>query len=154
MKSMKNNPINFFMAGIIQGSHQDQAIQPQNYRDEIRAILTSEFPDCTVFCPFEKHPESAEYDDPLAESVFRKNVNIAANSDVIIVFLPQASMGSSIEMWEAQKNNVPIIAITPMKENWVVRILADRICASIADFRIFIAEGGLLQVLNKKNKLE
>ena len=82
-------------------------------------------------------------------AVFYKNVEIAASFDILIVFLPEASMGSSIEMWEARKKNSAIITITPMKENWVVRILSDVICSSMEEFRAFIEDDGLTKILNK-----
>ena len=52
------------------------------------------------------------------------NVEEAARCDLVIAYLPQASMGTALEMWEAWRAGVPVMAITPLAANWVVRVCA------------------------------
>ena len=133
--------IQFFIAGIIQGSKTDTAVFDQDYRNVIKEILAGTFPDCRIICPVENHPASVSYSTEKAASVFHDHVRIAAESDMLVVYLPEASMGSSIEMWEARRHGIPIVSITPMQANWVVRILSNKICPSLACFRSFVNSG-------------
>lgn len=58
----------------------------------------------------------------------------AGESDLLIAYLPSASMGTAIEIWNAFNSNKPVIVISPLNLNWVIRFCADKICESIEDF--------------------
>ena len=73
--------LRFFIAGIIQGSKPD-GIHGQDYRDRLKEIFTAAFPDDEVFCPFENHPESLDYDDGTAGRVFFALMQCAPDADV------------------------------------------------------------------------
>ncbi|MBN2416445.1 hypothetical protein JXO52_11415 [bacterium] len=141
----------FFIAGIIQGSIQGTSVFDQNYRQVIKSVLAQTFPECTIVCPVENHPSSVDYPTEKAASVFHEHVRIVTESTALIVYLPEASMGSSIEMWEARRAGVPIVSITPMLTNWVVRILSDRICDSLDDFGGFVGSGGLSALIEDRS---
>jgi len=57
-----------------------------------------------------------------------------------ITYLPEASMGTAIEMWECYRNKVRIWTISPMKENWSVRFLSDKIFKSLDEFEKYLKE--------------
>ena len=59
-------------------------------------------------------------------------------------------MGSSIEMWEAYHHRIPVITITPMVTNWVVRILSDKVVKDIPDFARFVESGKLTELLVRR----
>ena len=146
----KKVKLSFFLAGIIQGSIKGKSVFCQDYRKELRRIILKSYPEATVFCPVDNHPRSLEYDDEKAATIFHEHVEIATQSDLVIVYLPEASLGSAIEMWEAKKNKVAIISISPMTENWVVRILSDHVCLNIDEFRLFIESGGIESLLSAR----
>ncbi len=129
-----------FICGIIQGSHLQACIHSQSYRERLRRILRSYFPQAEIYCPVSLHPNSIEYSDEEARLVFAESVKEATSSDLLIAYLPEASMGSAIEMWEAKKQGVKIVCITPMKLNWIVRITADYIFDTIEDFESFLRQ--------------
>ena len=52
----------------------------------------------------------------------------------VVAYLPEASMGSAIEMWEAKKAGAKVIAITGLKHNWVVRYTADLMVENLEQF--------------------
>ncbi len=131
----------FFLAGIIQGSKQKLDIHSQSYRDHIKEILKKGIPQSEVFCPVEDHPNSVSYSDEEANRVFFYHLNEVRKSDCLIVFLPEASMGSAIEMWEAWHHKIPVITITPMTTNWVVRLLSNEIFEDIESFKGFVLSG-------------
>jgi hypothetical protein len=133
----------FFLAGIIQGSFQNDGVHDQCYRDRIKAILKQAFPESFIYCPVENHPDSITYSDQEAHRVFHHHLDLVRKSDVLIVYLPEASMGSAIEMWEAHHAGVPVISITPMTANWVVRLFSTAICETLDDFKAFVTQGKL-----------
>ncbi|NQT25840.1 hypothetical protein HQ585_10820 [candidate division KSB1 bacterium] len=141
--------IRFFLAGIIQGSHQDNAVHDQSYRDRIRQVIEEAFIDSSVYCPVEEHPDSVTYDDNLAQKVFHRHIQLVREADVLIVFLPEASMGSGIEMWEAKQHHTFTVAITAMQANWVVRLFSNAICRSIEDFEAFMRSGAFNESLDR-----
>jgi len=122
-----------FICGIIQGSHKGIDVHGQDYRTRIRQIVEKYLPSAEVYCPVSLHPESPAYGDKKAFEVFEESIEAARESDLLIAYLPEASMGSAIEMWEAKRAGVKIISITPLRENWVVRYASDLMLDSIED---------------------
>lgn len=123
-----------FICGIIQGSHSKLAIHGQGYRQRLKELVETHLPDAEVYCPQSLHPESLSYDDSRAFKVFEESVDAATRSDLLIAYLPEASMGSAIEMWEAKKVGARIISITPLIHNWVVRYASDIVVETIEEF--------------------
>ena len=60
---------------------------------------------------------------------------------MLLAFLPAASMGTAIEMWEAHQNGAAIIAISPMKHNWAVKYLSHAIYEDEAEFLAALRSG-------------
>jgi hypothetical protein len=140
----------FFLAGIIQGSLSGRDIHDQEYRKTIRRILEKAFPVCRIICPMENHPRSVTYDNSKARRVFLGHLEDVRQSGVLVVYLPEASMGSAIEMWEAHRQGVVTVTISPMIHNWIVRLLSDYVFPDIEAFRIFVESGGLHRVLETR----
>jgi hypothetical protein len=132
-----------FLAGIIQGSLVAETIHEQDWRKPIRAALADHLPDAEVYCHYSAHPESITYDMQRIRETFVDGVRRAATSDLVIAYLPSASMGTAIEIYEAARNGATVLTITPMVANWVIRCYSDRIFADVEALRAFLAEGGL-----------
>ena len=128
----------FFLAGIIQGSNAGKSLHDQDYRDRIKVILRKYFPEARIFDPVEKHPDSVNYDYRTGESVFLGYIKLATECDCMIAYLPEASMGTSIEMWECYQKGVPVWTISPLKENWSVKFLSKRIFENIDEFEHYL----------------
>jgi nucleoside 2-deoxyribosyltransferase len=94
-----------------------------------------------VIDPFELHPNSVAYDTAEARRTLIALAQTASQSDVVVVYVPEASMGTALEMWEAYRGGKPIFAISPLAYNWVVRCLATRVFADIDEFGVFVASG-------------
>ncbi len=123
-----------FLAGIIQGSLSEKAIHSQDYRETITNILARCWREANVFCPVEDHPTSLEYSFDEARRTFHQHLEKVKSSDILIAYLPEASMGTAIEMYLASLHGRYVVAITPMKFNWVVRIFSNAVYASVEDF--------------------
>ena len=136
-----------FICGIIQGSHKGIDVHGQDYRTRIRQIVGKFMPSAEVYCPVSLHPESPGYSDERAFRVFEESVEAARESDLLIAYLPEASMGSAIEMWEARRAGVKIVSITPLRENWVVRYASDLMLDSIEDLAWRFEDSTVLELL-------
>jgi len=140
----------FFIAGIIQGSIRDHSVYDQSYRYIIKNALSEAFPDSRILCPVENHPESPSYDDEKARSVFIHNLNEVNKSHALVVYIPEASMGSAIEMWEAYNHKRVVITISPMKTNWIVRLFSDKVFKDTEAFATFVQTGSMADLLNER----
>lgn len=141
--------LKFFIAGIIQGSRPD-GIHHQDYRDRLKHILKAAFPDDEVFCPFENHPESIDYGDEQASRVFFELMAAAAQADVLVAYVPEASMGTAIEMWQGYQSGRVVVAISRLHKNWVVKFLAHHVCTDLDAFEAFVADGGLRRLIDER----
>jgi len=139
-----------FLAGIIQGSLVESAIHCQDYRAKIKRILAEHLPDAKVYCPIEHHPESLGYGPAKGRQVFLHHIEMARDSDLVVAFLPSASMGTAIELWEAHRNGTPIVAISPLLRNWVVKFLSDLIVPDLEEFERACREGKIAALLNRQ----
>ncbi len=131
-----------FIAGIIQGSKRGKVIHGQGYRERLKSIFARYMPHWEVYCPVSEHPNSVEYTDEEAKRTFLHHVELVKSCDLVVAYIPEASMGTAIEMWEAYKSGVPVWSITPMKENWVVRITSSRVFSDIDELEAYLREGG------------
>ncbi len=136
-----------FLSGIISGSHVGKQLHDQGYRQELKRILRHALPNADIICPWDLNPDALDYSPQKARETFLAEVDAAANADLVVAYIPQASMGTAIEMWEASRHSVPILAISPLGTNWVVMLLSDRIFATMDEFARFAAEGGLAAYL-------
>lgn len=132
----------FFLAGIIQGSKKGKILHNQDYRKEIKAILREYFPEAEIIDPVNVHPDSVEYDYETGETVFHESIKQATECDCLIAYLPEASMGTAIEMWECYKKKMTVWTITPMKENWSVKFLSTEIFESVGELEYFLRNQG------------
>jgi hypothetical protein len=126
--------VKVFIAGVMQGNRKDNSIHPQEYRSIITEKLLGIFEDVEVIDPNLTDPNRLAYTREQANNMFMKYCHIASEVDLLISFLPEASMGSAIEMWIAYQNNVPIITISPMKTNWVIKLLSKVVYRNLKEF--------------------
>ena len=123
-----------FLAGIIQGSFRDKSIHSQDYREEIIAAIQDALPDAVIYNPLHGHENSVEYDDAKGKATFFNSLDEIKKCDLMIAYLPSASLGTAVEIWECYKLGIPVWTITPMKSNWVVRFCSDMIFDDIDSF--------------------
>jgi nucleoside 2-deoxyribosyltransferase len=123
-----------FLAGIIQGSNRDKTIHSQDYREMIISAIESAFPDAVIYNPFDGHEKSIEYDDRKGKETFFSAIEEIKSCDLMVAYLPHASLGTAIEIWECYKLGIPVWTITDMKTNWVVRFCSEKIFDDIESF--------------------
>ena len=131
----------FFIAGVMQGSRRDNGLQPQDYRRRLKSLIRKYFPGAKIICPLEDNPNSLEYDEATGRRTFLEVVEQAKSARVMIAYLPEASMGTAVEMWEAYRNGVTVWAVSPLKNNWVVKFFSHKIFSGIADLEAYLRQG-------------
>lgn len=135
--------VTLFVGGIMQGSKQEMAVHDQTYRDQIAAIVRRHHPDVEMVDPAKLHPDSVAYPRQQAVETFLGALERAAAADALIAYLPEASMGTAIEIWHAHEAGKPVFVISPLLHNWMLWATATRIFPDIDAFSAFVAGGHL-----------
>lgn len=130
-----------FLAGIMQGSRREMSIAEQDYRGQLDAMLRRHLNGVEIVDPFALHPNSVNYSPDEGRRTLFDMMEEAAGCDALVAYLPEASMGTALEMWRAYQNGRCVFAISPLSENWVVKFLSTRVFASLDAFREFVASG-------------
>ena len=137
-----------FIAGIMQGSRTDRFIGEQDYRRVIAQAILENHPHVEIVDPNELHPGGVDYDDKLAKTTLLEMAHLASRADLVVAYLPQASMGTALEMWQAFQANVPLVTISPMAANWVIKHLSNVVLADLDAFRAWMSDGGFDKLAN------
>lgn len=130
-----------FIAGVMQGERRDDQIETQDYRSRIAQALQTTIPGVTITDPFALNPNSVNYGEEQARSTFLTMTKKAGEADLLIAYLPQVSMGTAMEMWEAYQAGVYIIAVTPHVHHWAIRFTADEIVPDLDSLIEMIGNG-------------
>jgi hypothetical protein len=72
---------------------------------------------------------------------------MCAEVDILLACVPEASMGTAIEMWEAWRHDKLVISISPLKHNWAVKFLSHIRYEQESDFLKALCDGSLRQQL-------
>lgn len=137
-----------FIAGIMQGSIQDVAMHGQDYREVLRELLSKHFPESHVYDPLADHTSSLTYEEDEARSVFLKHNEYCREVDLLVAYVPEASMGTAIEMWEAYQSRAFVISITPLEHNWAIRFTSHLMYSTIDEFVEAVESGAVRESIN------
>jgi hypothetical protein len=132
-----------FIAGVMQGSRTDRRVTDQQYRKYITRILEENLDGVDIIDPWALHPDSEGYDAERARETFLHMSALAGQVDVLVAYLPEASMGTAIEIWEAYRSGAKVVSVSSMTSNWVVKLFSSHVFPSLEDFRAFVVNGGL-----------
>ncbi len=133
-----------FVAGIMQGSHLGAVLHSQTYRGRLRELLAKHFPDAHIYDPLDDHENSLDYDEARGREVFLKHNRMCGQVDLVLAYVPEASMGTAIEMWEAHRHGRFVVCISPLEHNWAIRFCSHAIYPD-ADALAVALENGELQ---------
>jgi len=137
-----------FIAGIIQGSKIEPEIHRQDWRDRIKQALSRHLPDAEIYCHYSQHPDSITYGLPKIRRTIAEGNRQAAASDLLVAYVPSASMGTAIEMYEAAKAGALVLTISPLAANWVVLAYSDRVFPDMESFEKFLASEDFRRLIN------
>jgi len=63
--------------------------------------------------------------------------------DALLAFVPEASMGTAIEMWEAHQHGAAVLTISPLSHNWAVKFLSHALYADEDQFVAALESGAV-----------
>ena len=138
-----------FLAGIMQGSHLGAILHHQGYRERLKALLAQHLPGANVYDPLADHSNSLEYEADQGRRVFLYHNQLCSQVDVLLAFVPEASMGTAIEMWEAYRHGRVVVTISPLEHNWAVKFLSNLLYADVESFEAALAGGELAARLSE-----
>jgi hypothetical protein len=136
-----------FIGGIMQGSICEMAVHNQDYREVIAGIVRRYHPGVAIVDPRALHPDSVQYSREEAVRTFLAMLDRAASADLLIAYLPEASLGTAVEIWRAYQAGTPVLAISPMASNWMLWATTTHIVPDLEAFEAYVAEGGLAAYL-------
>jgi hypothetical protein len=142
--------VQVFIAGIMQGSRLDRFIDEQDYRRIIARAIQDHDASASILDPNELHPHGVDYGDAEAKATLLEMFELASQADLLVAYAPQASMGTAIEMWQAFRARIPIVTVSPLGANWVVKHLSDVVLPDLSAFRSWVADGGLPMLLSRR----
>ncbi len=131
----------------MQGSLAEPKIHAQDWREPIRLALSRHMPEADVYCHYTRHPNSLSYGQEQLKACLEDGIQRAAECDLLVAYLPSASMGTAIEMYEAHRRGAVALTISPLAANWVIRSYSHRIFQDVAAFEAFLAGGDLRRLL-------
>jgi hypothetical protein len=132
----------------MQGSLHAHDVHAQDYRQLIAQVVRAHHPDVEIVDPWELHPDALNYTPEQASETLMKEIELAGTCDVLVAYVPEASMGSSLEMWAAYRAGAAIFTISKMTTNWVIQSLSTQIHPTLEDFLAFMETGGLSEALD------
>lgn len=140
----------FFIAGIMQGSRRDLGLHGQDYRERLKELIDTHVAGSQVYDPLVEHHESVEYEDAKGRKVFYYHNRLCREVDVVVAFVPEASMGTAIEMWEAHEHGRGVvIAISPLEHNWAVKFCSHIVYADFDRFEQELESGQVLREIEQ-----
>jgi hypothetical protein len=132
----------------MQGSHLGAVMHYQGYREHLRELLKQHLPGADVYDPLADHSLSLHYTDERAREVFLHHNRMCSEVDVLIAFVPEASMGTAIEMWEAWRANRLVIAISPLTLNWTIKYCSHLVYTDLDSFQTDLVSGELAEKID------
>jgi hypothetical protein len=140
-----------FLAGIMQGSLRDAALHSQSYRQQVAQLVAKAFPEAEIYDPLAEHATSLDYDDATGRKVFLYHNKLCRDVDVVVAFVPEASMGTAIEMWEAHQHGRVVLAISPLAHNWAIRFLSHAVYPDVETFAAALADGKVRAIIQQNS---
>lgn len=138
-----------FLAGIMQGSHVAALVHDQHYRGWLAEAVRRRWPEAEVYDPHAGHATSIGYSPERAREVFEGHVAMCREFDLVVAFVPEASMGTAIEVWEAHRHGRAVITITPLVHNWVVQLTSLAVYRDQEGFEAALGSGEVDRLLTR-----
>ncbi|MBX7164966.1 MAG: hypothetical protein K1X74_01335 [Pirellulales bacterium] len=143
-----------FLAGIMQGSHRAAVLHDQDYRTRLKGLLAEHLPGAEIYDPLADHGDSLSYGPDRGREVFFHHNRLCREVDLLLAFVPEASMGTAIEMYEAYTAGRTVVAISGLSHNWAVKFLSHLRYDDLAQFEQAVSSGELAAWLELRRATE
>jgi len=143
-----------FIGGIMQGQRRDDQIDSQDYRVRITEAFQKAAPEIELFDPWAINPNSVSFDEEKARHTFLTMTKAVRDADLLIAYLPQASMGTAMEMWEAFNAGVYVVAVTPLIHHWAIKFTSNEILPDLESLLAEIENGRFPRLIRQLNSVD
>ncbi|HIN95163.1 MAG TPA: hypothetical protein EYN03_05915 [Planctomycetes bacterium] len=140
----------FFLAGIMQGSNRGDTLEEQDYRGQLTKLLNEYFQGSEIYDPLQGNEGSLGYNDETARATFVGHNQMCREVDVVVAYVPEASMGTAIEIWEAYSHGKVVISISPLARNWVIRLCSHYVCEDLDAFEAALSSQQIQQTISEQ----
>ncbi len=125
--------IKIFVSGIVHGSRENE-VYPQCYRKRIVDVIEKSWQNAIISCPSIVHSKSST--ETLTETVkaFEQQLSLLKKSDIVVAYIPEASMGAAIEIYNASLRGKYVVTITPLQTSRIIKIFSHDIYDSVDSF--------------------
>ena len=130
---VKNTAIKIYISGILRGSRENE-FYPQCYRKRIVDIIQKSWESAVVHCPNIKGAVSDTETLKDTAKEFEQQLSMLKKSNIVVAYIPEASMGCAIEVYNASMRGKYVVTITPMKSNRMIRMFSHEIYDSVDSF--------------------
>lgn len=127
-----NTNVSIYITGIQRGSKKE--LHPQTYRKQIIDAIRETWDSATLQCP--TIDESRDKEEQLKDTVkeFEQRLSLLKKANIIVAYIPEASMGSAIELYNASLRGKYVVTISPMRSNRIIRLFSHDIYDSVESF--------------------
>ena len=113
--------------------------------------MRAQFADAKIYDPLADHRNSVDYDANTGRAVFEKHNRMCREVDVLVAYVPEASMGTAIEMWEAHEHGVgTVVAISPLASNWAIQFCSHVVYENMAAFEAALQRGEVQRLIAER----
>lgn len=139
--------VRIYIAGTMSGND-PKGVCDQGYRLIITDVLNECYEGLDIDDPYIGHEDSLSYNDEAARFAFNDCLKRASeNADILIAYIPEASMGTALEMFMAYNRKKYVVTVTPLVSNWVVRLYSDLVYESMDEFISGVRHGELNPII-------
>ena len=119
-------------------------LHAQDYRQHLRQIITATHPGSRGGLSRGTEPGLGRLRrSEAARRAFMGELDLAAETDVLVAYAPVATMGTAVEMYRAHAAGRLVFTVSPMATNWTVRFLSAQVFEDLPAFEAFVRIGGL-----------
>jgi hypothetical protein len=108
-------------------------------------LLGEYLPGAELYDPLADHGESISYDERTGREVFFGHNHMCREVDAVVAFVPEASMGTAIEMWEAYRSGRAVLTISPLIHNWTIKFCSHEVYPDLPSFEAALVSGRVRQ---------
>ncbi|MCD4656478.1 MAG: hypothetical protein K8S87_02925 [Planctomycetes bacterium] len=129
----KKSEIKIFVSGIVHGSREND-VYPQCYRKRIVDVIEKSWQSAIVICPTIVNSKSLTESVTETAKAFEQQLSLLKKSNIVVAYIPEASMGTAIEIYNASMRGKYVVTITPLISNRMIRMFSHDIYDSVDSF--------------------
>ena len=125
--------VKIFVSGIVHGSREND-VYPQCYRKRLVDVIEKSWETAIVSCPSIANSKTSTESLTDTMKAFELQLSSLKKSDIVVAYIPEASMGAAIEIYNASLRGKYVVTITPLQSSRIIKIFSHDIYDSVDSF--------------------